>query len=70
MYLGYVDKEDILNKMINDRVGFDLEKYPIDKGIRKLNIESFTNYCIKNSNHILKLNNIMRMEHEDEIEIL
>ena len=70
MYLGYVDKETILNKMINDRIGFDLEKYPIDKNIKKLNIESFTAFCIKNSHRILKLNNIMKMEREEEIEVL
>ena len=70
MYLGYVDKEEMLNKMINDRIGFDIEKYPIDKSLKKLNIETFTNFCIKNSSRILKLNNIIRMEKEEEIEIL
>ncbi len=70
MYLGFSNKEEILNKMIADRIGFDLDKYPIDKNMRKLNIETFTKYCIKNSKHILKLNNIMRIEKEEEIEIL
>ena len=70
MYLGYTEKEDLLNKMISDRIGFDLDKYPIDKNIKKLNISSFIEYCIKNSNHILRLSNIMRIEKEDEIEIL
>ena len=70
MYLGYNDKETILNKMIDDRIGFDLEKYPLDKSIKKLNIKSFIEYCIKNSRNILKLNNIMKIEQEEEIEIL
>lgn len=70
MYLGYIDKESLLNKMINDRIGFDLEKYPIDKNIKKLNIETFTEFCIKNNKRILKLNNIMKMEREEEIEVL
>ena len=70
MYLGFNDKEKILNKMIEDRIGFDLDKYPLDKNMKKLNIKSFTEYCIKNSRNILKLNNIMRIEQEDEIEIL
>ncbi len=70
MYLGYNDKEAMLNKMIDDRIGFDLEKYPLDKSIKKLNIKSFIEYCIKNSRNILKLNNIMKIEQEEEIEIL
>ena len=70
MYLGYNDKETILNKMIDDRIGFDLEKYPLDKSIKKLNIKSFIEYCIKNSRNILKLNNIMKIEQEEEIEII
>ena len=70
MYLGYNDKESLLNKMINDKIGFDLDKYPIDKNMKKLNINSFIEYCIKNNKNILKLNNIMKIEKEDEIEIL
>ena len=70
MYLGYNDKEKVLNKMIEDRIGFDLDKYPLDKNMKKLNIKSFTEYCIKNNRNILKLNNIMHIEQEEEIEIL
>ena len=70
MYLGYVNKSDLLNKMINDKIGFDLEKYPIDPNLRKLNINSFMEYCIKNSRNILKLNNIMQIEKEEEVETL
>lgn len=70
MYLGYIEKEDILDKMVEDRIGFDLDKYPIDSSISKMNIKSFTEYCIKNSRHILNLNNIMRIEQEDEVELI
>ena len=70
MYLGYIDKEAALNKMIEDKIGFDLDKYPLDKNMKKLNIKSFTEYCIKNSRNILKLNNIMKIEKEDTIEII
>ncbi len=70
MYLGYVDKESILNKMIEDKIGFDLDKYPIDRSLKKMNIKVFTEYCIKNSRNILKLNNIIKIEKEDEIEII
>jgi len=70
MYLGYDDKEKTLNKMIEDRIGFDLDKYPLDKNMKKMDIKEFTEYCIKNSKNILKLDNIMKIEQEDEIEIL
>ena len=70
MYLGYIDKNDLLNKMINDKIGFDLEKYPINSNLKKMDINTFIEYCIKNSRNILKLNNIMRIEKEEEVEIL
>ena len=70
MYLGYTDKEKILNKMIDDKIGFDLEKYPLDRSLKKMNLELFLEYCIKNSKNILKLNNIIRIEKEEEIEVL
>ena len=70
MYLGYVDKEKILNKMIDDKIGFDLEKYPLDHSFKKMNLKIFTEYCIKNNKNILKLNNIMKIEKEEEIEVI
>ena len=70
MYLGYIDKEKLLNKMIDDKIGFDLEKYPLDRSLRKMNLRSFCEYCIKNSRSILKLNNIMKIEKEEEIEVI
>ena len=70
MYLGFTDKERILNKMIDDKVGFDLEKYPLDRSLKKMNLVVFTEYCIKNSKNILKLNNIIKIEKEEEIEVL
>lgn len=70
MYLGYVEKETILDKMIDDKIGFDLDKYPIDRSLKKMNLKVFTEYCIKNSKNILKLNNIIKIEKEDEIEII
>lgn len=70
MYLGYNEKETILNKMIEDKVGFDLDKYPLDKNMKKLNLQQFMDFCVKNSKHILKLNNIMKIEDNMEVEII
>ena len=70
MYLGYIDKEKLLNKMIDDRIGFDIEKYPLDRSLRKMNLKVFTEYCVKNSRNILKLNNIMQFEKDEDIEVI
>ncbi len=70
MYLGYVDKEKLLNKMIDDKIGFDIEKYPVDRSLKKMNLKVFTEYCIKNSRNILKLKNIMKIEKEEDIEVI
>ena len=70
MYLGYTDKEKLLNKMIDDKIGFDLEKYPLDRSLKKMNLKVFTEYCIKNSKSILKLQNIMKIEKEEDIEVI
>jgi len=70
MYLGYDTKEALLNRMIEDKIGFDLDKYPIDKNMKKMNLTDFINFCIKNHKHILKLGNILKIEQEEEIEII
>jgi len=58
MYLGYTDKEDILNRMIKDHVAFDITKYEIDKSIKKFSLNKFLEYCYDNRNTILSLQNI------------
>lgn len=70
MYLGYNEKQSILNKMIEDKVGFDLDKYPLDKNMKKLNLQQFMDFCVKNSKHILKLNNIIKIEENIEVEVI
>lgn len=58
MYLGFIQPSTILNKMIRDKVGFELDKYPIDKKLEKLNLDQFIDYCIKNNKQIIKYSNI------------
>ena len=70
MYLGYDTKEDILDRMIEDKIGFDIENYPIDKNMKKMNLEEFIRFCIKNNKHILKLGNVLKIEQEEEIEVI
>ena len=70
MYLGYDNKESILNRMIEDKIGFDLENYPIDKNIKKMTLQEFINFCVRNNRHILKLGNVLKISQETEIEII
>ncbi len=70
MYLGYDSKETLLNKMIEDKIAFDIENYPIDKNMKKMDLEEFISFCIKNNKHILKLGNVLQIEQEEEIEII
>lgn len=70
MYLGYDSKEDLLNRMIEDKIVFDIDKYPIDKNMKKMSLTDFINFCIKNNRHILKLGNILTIEKEEEIEVI
>ena len=70
MYLGNDTKEDLLRKMIEDKIAFDIDHYPIDKNMKKMNLTEFINFCIKNNRHILKLGNVLKIEREEEIEVI
>ena len=66
MYLGYDDKEAMLNRMIQDRIAFDITKYDIDKSLKKLSLKQFLEYCYKNRNKILSLSNIKLIKDIEE----
>ncbi|MBQ8472974.1 MAG: hypothetical protein IJ501_05670 [Bacilli bacterium] len=70
MYLGNDTKEDLLRKMIEDKIAFDIDHYPIDKNMKKMNLTEFIDFCIKNNRHILKLGNVLKIEREEEIEVI
>ncbi len=70
MYLGYDTKEALLDKMMEDKVAFDLDRYPIDKNIKKIDFDEFLDFCIKNNRHILKLGNVLKIEKEEDIEVI
>ena len=53
-----MSKEDILNRMINDRVAFDINKIEIDKNLKKYSLNNFLEYCYDNRKKILSLNNV------------
>jgi len=54
MYLG-IPKEEFLNRMMHDNIAFEANKYPYEKELKKMNIEEFIDFCIRNKNHMLKI---------------
>ena len=70
MYLGIDTKEEMVSRMMEDRIAFDLDHYPIDKNMKKMSLTRFIDFCIKNNKHILKLGNVLKIEKEEEIEVI
>ena len=54
MYLGY-SKEEILNRMMEDKIIFELDKYTFERGLGTVDLKTFISFCIKNQKHILKI---------------
>ena len=54
MYLGY-SKEEILNRMMGDKIIFELDKYTFERQLATVDLKTFINFCIKNQKHILKI---------------
>ena len=54
MYLGY-SKEEILNRMMEDKIIFELNKYTFERQLATVDLKTFINFCIKNQKHILKI---------------
>ena len=57
MYQG-ADREDLVSYMMRDQMPFDIDKYPVEKGLRKLDIKGFITFCCDNQKHILRLNEL------------
>ena len=70
MYLGIDSKEEMVSRMMEDRIAFDLDHYPIDKNMKKMSLTRFIDFCIKNNKHILILGNVLKIEKEEEIEVI
>ena len=70
MYLGCDSKEELVNRMMQDKIAFDIDRYPIDKNMKKMSLTNFIDFCIKNQRHILKLGNVLKIEQEEDIEVI
>ena len=57
MYLG-CDKEDFPKYMMRDGFTFDVEKYNVEKELKKLNLFEFIEFCIQNQFKIVRINQL------------
>ena len=57
MYLGY-SKEEILNRMMEDKIIFELDKYTFERGLATVDLKTFIDFCIKNQRHVLKISEL------------
>lgn len=60
MYQG-ADREELVSYMMRDKMPFDIDKYPIEKGLRKVDIKGFIDFCCNNQKYIIKLNELDKM---------
>lgn len=55
MYLGAEDGRDFVHYMMRDTIAFDIEKYAINKNLKKCDLYGFIDYCCANQNDIMEL---------------
>lgn len=53
MYLG-IPKEEFSQYMMRDKIVFDERKYAYEKELKKMNIEEFIDFCIRNQRYIIR----------------
>ena len=53
MYLG-VPNDELANYMMRDKIVFELNKYAYEKELKKMNIEEFIDFCIRNQRYIVR----------------
>ncbi len=55
MYQG-AEKEELVSFMMRDKMPFDIDKYQIEKGLRKIDLKGFIDFCCKNQKYIININ--------------
>ena len=55
MYLG-VPKEEFFSYMMRDKIVFEESKYAYEKELKKMNIEEFIDFCIRNQRYMVREN--------------
>lgn len=55
MYLG-IKKEEFPTYMMRDKISFDMDKYAYEKELKKMSLEEFIDFCIRNKRYIIREN--------------
>ena len=53
MYIG-IPKEKFPEYMKRDKIDFDMDKYAYEKELKKMNVEEFIDFCIRNQRYIIR----------------
>ena len=57
MYLG-CEQEDFPRYMMRDGITFDIDKYVVERDLKKLNLIEFIEFCIRNQFKIIRINQL------------
>lgn len=57
MYLG-CEKEDFPRYMMRDGITFEIDRYVVDKNLKKINLFDFIKFCIHNQKNIIRINQL------------
>ena len=58
MYMG-AGREELVSYMMRDQIAFDFDKYPIEVGLRKVDLKGFIDFCSNNQKYLIRLDNII-----------
>ncbi|MEG1495134.1 MAG: hypothetical protein RR047_02560 [Bacilli bacterium] len=57
MYLGATE-DSFTGYMMRDKIAFDIDKYPVEANLKKLDLIQFIEFCIKNQKYIIRINQL------------
>lgn len=57
MYMG-ADREELVSYMMRDRMPFDIDKYPVEKSLRTVDLFGFIDFCCNNQKYIIRLSDL------------
>ena len=61
MYLG-IPKDELLSRMMRDKIAFELDNYAYEKELVKMNLEEFIDFCIRNKRYIIREQKVTKQE--------
>ncbi len=66
MYLD-VPKDELLSRMMRDKISFEVESYAYEKELKKMNIEEFIDFCIRNKKYIIRTKKEKEIKEDEEL---